>query len=83
MSTAVLLTLEEFMARPEVSSPSNRKLYIKAAIYLERGAEQVWIVYPNRRSVTTYTSEGSMEVRADETLDFQGVRIPVTDIFPS
>ena len=67
----------------EVSSPSNRKLYVKAAVYLEHGAEQVWVVYPKRRSVTVYTLEGSSEARGDETLEFRGVRIAVADIFLS
>jgi Uma2 family endonuclease len=67
----------------EVSSPSNRKLQVKAALYLEHGAEQVWIVYPKRRSVTVCTLDGASEARNDETLEFRGVRIAVADIFPS
>lgn len=67
----------------ELSSPSNRKLYVKAAVYLEHGAEQVWVVYPKRRSVTVYTLEGSSEARSGEMLEFRGVRIAVADIFPS
>jgi len=67
----------------EVSSPSNRKLHVKAAVYLEHGAEQVWVVHPKRRSVTVYTLEGSSEVRSDETLEFRGVRVAIADIFLS
>ena len=67
----------------EVSSPSNRKLHVKASVYLEHGAEQVWIVYPKRHSVIVYTLEGSSEARSDEAVEFRGVRIAVADIFPS
>lgn len=35
----------------EVASPSNRKLHVKAALYLEHGAEQVWSVFPKTRTV--------------------------------
>jgi Uma2 family endonuclease len=67
----------------EVSSPSNRKLHVKAAVYLEHGAQQVWIVYPKRRTVTVCTLEGTSEARSGEMLEFCGVRIAVADIFPS
>ena len=67
----------------EVSSPSNRKLYRKAALYLEHGAEQVWIVYPKTRSVTVYTSEGTTEPRIGESLEFHGVAVQVEEIFPA
>ncbi len=66
----------------EVSSPSNRKLFRKAAVYLEHGAEQVWIVYPKRRAVTVYTAEGATEARTGETLEFQGVSVVVNEILP-
>jgi Uma2 family endonuclease len=64
----------------EVSSPSNRRLHRKADIYLEHGAEQVWIVYPKRKTVTVVTSEESREVRVGETLEFHGVGVPVESI---
>jgi Uma2 family endonuclease len=67
----------------EVSSPSNRKLHVKAAVYLEHGAEQVWVVHPKQRTVTVYTPEGFSEARSNETLEFRGVRVAVADIFPS
>ena len=67
----------------EVSSPSNRRLPRKAALYLEHGAEQVWIVYPKTRTVSVLTSDGSSEARMGEKLEFQGVSIPVGDIFPA
>ena len=35
----------------EVASPSNRSQPRKAALYLEHGAEQVWIAYPATRTI--------------------------------
>ncbi len=67
----------------EVSSPSNRRLPRKAALYLEHGAEQVWIVYPKKRTVSVLTSNGSSEAPVGEILEFQGVSIPVSDIIPA
>ena len=67
----------------EVASPSNRKLHRKAEIYLEYGAEQVWIVYRKTKTVTVITSEGSTEARIGEMLDFHGVQVPVASIFPN
>ncbi|MDQ2947467.1 MAG: Uma2 family endonuclease [Acidobacteriota bacterium] len=66
----------------EVASPSNRKLHRKAEAYLEHGAEQVWIVYRNTRTVTVVTAEGTTEARMGETVAFHGVRVPVESIFP-
>jgi Uma2 family endonuclease len=69
----------------EVSSPSNRKpkLGLKAELYLEHGAEQVWIAYPTTRTVLVCTAEGTTEARIGETLDFRSVRVPVSEIFPA
>jgi Uma2 family endonuclease len=66
----------------EVSSPSNRKLQHKADIYLQHGAEQVWIVYSKTKTVTVVTTEATTEVCIGETLEFHGVQVPVASIFP-
>jgi Uma2 family endonuclease len=66
----------------EVSSPSNRKLLNKAGLYLDHGAEQVWIVYPKTRTVTVVTADATTEARIGETLEFHGVQVQVTSIFP-
>ena len=66
----------------EVSSPSNRRLQRKAAVFLEHGAEQVWIVYPKRRSVVVCTVDGMSEARNGETIEFHGVTVQVAEIFP-
>ena len=65
----------------EVSSPSNRKLHRKADVYLENGAEQVWIVYPITRAVTLITLSGTAEARMGEAVEFRGVRILVESLF--
>ena len=65
----------------EVASPSNRRLYRKAAAYLDHGAEQVWIVYPKTKTVSVVTSEGTTEARVGEAVDFRGVSVPVSSIF--
>ena len=64
----------------EVSSPSNGKLHRKADIYLEHGAEQVWIIYPKTRTVTVVTPDGSSEARMGETLEFHGVPVQVSEM---
>ncbi|HLH02400.1 MAG TPA: Uma2 family endonuclease [Bryobacteraceae bacterium] len=66
----------------EVVSPSNRKLHVKAAAYLEHGAEQVWIVNPKTRRITVCTSDDSVEARLGETVTFHGVSVAVGDVFP-
>jgi Uma2 family endonuclease len=64
-----------------VASPGNRKLQRKAALYLDHGAEQVWIVYPRRRTVTVHTVEETSEARLDESVEFQGCTVAVADLF--
>lgn len=68
----------------EVKSPGNRarELRKKAALYLDAGAQQVWIVQPNSRTVLVMTPEGDAQTRLEgETLEFEGLSIPVAEIF--
>lgn len=66
----------------EVASPSNRKMREKAVLYLEHGAEQVWIVYPKTRRVLVLTPDNEDDqLREGETLDFHGLRIAITELF--
>jgi Uma2 family endonuclease len=68
----------------EVASPNQmRKLLTKAALYLEHGAEQVWIAYPQKRVVQVLTVDGSREAREGETVEFHSIIIPVSEIFPA
>jgi Uma2 family endonuclease len=67
----------------EIFSPSNRKALLaqKAGLYLQHGAEAVWIVYPKRRTVMVHDAEGEFEARLGETVTFHGVTIPMSSIF--
>jgi Uma2 family endonuclease len=67
----------------EVFSPANRKglMARKAALYLEYGAQSVWIVYPARRTLIVHDASGESEFRAGELVEFSGVAIPIDRIF--
>ncbi len=67
----------------EVFSPSNRKALIvqKAALYLQYGAEAVWVVYPKERTVVVHEGDSQREARCGETVSFGGVDLPVSAIF--
>lgn len=66
----------------EVASPGNRQLRRKAVLYLEHGAEQVWVVYPKTRRVLVLTPEGEdNQAREGEFIEFHGLTISVSDIF--
>jgi Uma2 family endonuclease len=64
---------------------SNRKglMARKAALYLEYGAQSVWIVYPARRTLIVHDASGESEFRAGELVEFSGVAIPIDRIFPN
>ena len=55
----------------------------KAALYLEYGAQNVWIVYPARRTLVGHDSSGEAEFRTGELVEFSGVAIPIDQIFAS
>lgn len=59
----------------EVHSPSNRQLQREAALYLEHGAEQVWIVYPKKQRMRVLTQDDDYDVRPGERLEFDGLPI--------
>jgi Uma2 family endonuclease len=67
----------------EVFSPSNRKglMAQKVALYLEHGAEAVWVVYPKRRTVMVHEGDSQKEARCGETVSFQALVVPVSAIF--
>jgi Uma2 family endonuclease len=65
----------------EVRSPSNRQLGRKASLYMEHGAEAVWVVNPKRRAVLVYDHEEVREIREGEQLQFHGVAVEVAEIF--
>jgi len=53
----------------------------KAALYLQYGAEAVWVVYPKRRTVMVHDADTQTEARCGETVSFQGIMVPVSAIF--
>ncbi len=65
----------------EVNSRSNRRQNQKADLYLQHGAEQVWTVYPKRRTVLVSTTEEVYEARAGETVEFHGATVHVSELF--
>src|SRR5262249_54036140 len=67
---------------------NGEKLMKKIRVYLERGCEQVWVVYPVVQELHQYRIEGTHTVhvyRSGDKLDaaafFPGVEILITDIF--
>lgn len=68
----------------EVKSPGNRpkELRKKAALYLDYGAQQVWIVQPESRNVLVLFQEDDDRVVGEGgTLVFDGHLLSVKDIF--
>ena len=72
----------------EILSPSNRPYQVRAKVadYLAAGCRLVWVVNPERRSVTTYRGLlAPRVVLADDELDGEdllpGLRIKVGSIF--
>jgi Uma2 family endonuclease len=68
----------------EVASPNQtRKLLKKAGLYLESGAEQVWVADPGKKVIQVLTDGGVREARECETVEFHGIIIQVSEIFPA
>ena len=75
----------------EVISPNEDAGYIqrKAGTYLEKGTQQVWIVYPDTKEIHQYqsnqTPETIHEFREGDIVEFPdlfpNLKINVTDIF--
>lgn len=64
----------------EVASPANRNLHRKADMYLQHGAEQVWIVYRKTKTIVVVTEEDTREARIGEYVEFRGLRVTVGEI---
>ena len=74
----------------EVVSPGDSASEVqgKAALYLEAGTAQVWVVYPERRAVVVhYPDWTSRTLRRQDTLDagdlLPGFQVAVADLFPA
>ncbi len=65
----------------EVASPGNRSLHRKADLYLQDGAEQVWIVYRKTQTIVVFTQDETREARVSESVEFGGVRLVVAELF--
>ena len=65
----------------ELAVPGNRQLRRKAVLYLEHGAEQVWIVYPKTPTVLVMTADGDREAREGETVEFHDLTVAVAGLF--
>ena len=73
----------------EIRSESNTlsDLQAKAARYLERGTQMVWLVYPESRTLELYRAGQEMQTLAGEAIIEGGATLPgfraaVSDVFP-
>jgi len=70
----------------EVVSPSDtiKRLKAKVDTYLQGGANTVWVVFPESRSVTVYSNDLVRELKGDQTIEdpvFPGFSTPVSAFF--
>lgn len=72
----------------EIVSPNDRayEIYDKVRQYLEGGTRLVWVVWPRHRSLTVFTSDGTVgELREGDKLDggdmIPGFGVQVAEIF--
>jgi len=72
----------------EVVSPSNTEpsMLLKTALYLAGGVRTVWLVRPEQRTVTVFTSDSPEQILGiDEALDggdiLPGFSLPLSKIF--
>lgn len=74
----------------EVISPTNdaEDMLKKIRIYLERGTEQVWLMYPEAAEIHLYLRDNPQQVRVyrgtdklDASAFFPNVEIVVADLF--
>lgn len=74
----------------EIVSPSNSpgELHTKIGQYLEAGALLVWVVYPLKRTVVVYDSEGGVQILGEDSdltgePVLPGFRCAIRDLFES
>lgn len=74
----------------EVVSPSNTWAGIQEKVldYLDAGVRQVWVIHPDRRTVTVYASRDSIRVLGEgDELDgadvLPGLRVQTAELFPA
>lgn len=73
----------------EVVSPSESRPYMadKAVIYLRGGVQQVWIIWPDKRTIDIWTASGMRTLAEGDTLAggtvLPGFTVAVAEIFPA
>jgi Uma2 family endonuclease len=70
----------------EVVSPSDTNAHLKAKVdtYLQGGADAVWVVFPESRSVTIYSGDAVRELKGDQMIEhplLPGFSTPVSSFF--
>ena len=70
----------------EIISPTEAKKETaeKIADYLRFGTQQVWVIDPDTKQVTVYTSDGNTQVYSDELSGgdvLPGFELPLTQLF--
>jgi len=70
----------------EVVAPSDLEVHLKHKIdaYLDKGADRVWVAYPDSRCVMIYSREGIRELRGDQKIEdplLPGFSAPVSTFF--
>ncbi len=70
----------------EVVSPTDTASHLKTKVdaYLANGCHSVWVVYPESKSVISYSVDSMHEFRADEAIEdplLPGFSVPVSAFF--
>lgn len=83
-SDKIIEAMPEFCVEVKSRSNTYDELREKAKFYIANGAKLVWLVYPAKRIVEAYTSEGSELFTENETLTsdvLPNFELAVADIF--
>ena len=67
----------------EVISAANRPEHIdkKTAAYLEQGAEEVWVIYPDTPSMSVFRKESWERVTESYHSQLLGITVQLTSLF--
>jgi Uma2 family endonuclease len=70
----------------EVVAPSDLEIHLRRKInaYRQNGAERVWVVYPDCRSVIIYSRDSMQELKGDQIIEdplLPGFSAPVSTFF--
>ena len=72
------------MIAVEVVSPANRPAYIdkKTAVYLEEGAAEVWVVYPENRSMAVFRKQNWERITETYACSLLNIVVDLRTIMP-